>query len=466
MGTMRAGLGRYVRAASIMRRIYAGERRSRWSRERLDAYRQARLDALVRHARERSKFYAELYSGKNRQGPVVLTDLPTTTKALLMDNFDDVVTDPRLKLDRARQHAETLGAASLYLDEYHVVSTSGSTGRPGLVVFNRSEWDDIFAFTGRAGRMTGMRLSLIKPPRVCLIGSDNPRHLSRAFSESNDMPLTIQHRITPICPVAQMVKELQDFQPTMMVGYPSSFSILALEQLAGRLHIEPEIVMTAAEVRTPEMAANIKRAWGVDPYNMYGTTEGFIGADCSHHRGIHIFEDEVIVEVVDEHYRPVPDGTQGAKILLTNLGLRTQPFIRFEVGDLVTIRREPCLCGSPFKLIAQLSGRSDDYLPIEGIRERVVRVHPLTFWTVLDPIAELAQYQVVLRTDGLHLLLVPRERADLTRIVPRIADELGVEFSKQGAKIPVLHPTIVDSIARDKSIGAKMKLVCNEVVSS
>jgi phenylacetate-CoA ligase len=466
MTTLFQELGRYVRAAGIMRRIYAGERRSRWSRERLEAHRQARLDAIVRHARERSKFYARLFSGGSQHASVKLADLPTTTKAVLMDNFDDVVTDPRLKLESAREHAETRGAAVLHLGEYHVVSTSGSTGRPGLVVFNRSEWDDMFAFTGRAGRMTGMRPNLIDPPRMCIIGSDNPRHLSRAFSESNDMPLTIQHRIAPICPVAQMVKELQEFQPTMMVGYPSSFSILALEQLAGRLHIRPKIVMTSAEVRTPEMAANIKRAWGVEPYNMYGATEGFVGADCSHHRGIHVFEDEVIVEVVDDRNRPVPDGTQGSKILLTNLGLRTQPFIRFEIGDLVTLGREPCPCGTPFRLITELSGRSDDYLPVEGIQERQVRVHPLTFWTVLDPIAELAQYQVVLRNDGLHLMLVPREHADLAQIVPRIAQELGVEFAKQGARIPALYPTIVETIARDKSIGAKMKLVRNEVVRS
>src|SRR4029453_7379110 len=102
-------------------------------------------------------------------------------------------------------------------------------------------------------------------------------------------------------------------------------------------------------------------------------------------------EDACIYEVVDERNRPVPAGHQGDKVLVTNLSNRTQPFIRFEVTDLVTVSDEPCSCGRTFRRITSIEGRSDDVLELPGTAGATVRVHPIQLRSPLAAMPAVAQ---------------------------------------------------------------------------
>jgi len=119
----------------------------------------------------------------------------------------------------------------------------------------------------------------------------------------------------------------------------------------------------------PETEALIEKAWGSEPFNTYGVSEGGGGVECERHEGIHLFEDLYIFEVVDAENRPVPDGTPGHKLLITNLVNRVQPFIRYEVTDLVTMETRACRCGRPFRLARSIDGRSDDLIYLETDRD-------------------------------------------------------------------------------------------------
>src|SRR5215218_2269261 len=74
-------------------------RHERWPHERLREYQQKRLNAFVRHAAEHSPFYRELLSVVIGSGPVELECLPVLDKAKMMEHFDEIVTDPRLRRD-------------------------------------------------------------------------------------------------------------------------------------------------------------------------------------------------------------------------------------------------------------------------------------------------------------------------------------------------------------------------------
>jgi phenylacetate-coenzyme A ligase PaaK-like adenylate-forming protein len=112
------------------------------------------------------------------------------------------------------------------------------------------------------------------------------------------------HRIDARTSLAEIVAALNAYRPQYLSGYPSLISLLAIEQLEGRLKIAPGAVATGGEVRSEEMTANITAAWKVQPFNQYATTEGLFGSDCDHHTGIHVFEDYCLVEVVDADGRP------------------------------------------------------------------------------------------------------------------------------------------------------------------
>ena len=57
-----------------------------------------------------------------------------------MENFDEVVTDPRLRLADLEAHLERLSGDELFLGRYRAMSTGGSTGRKGVFVADREEW--------------------------------------------------------------------------------------------------------------------------------------------------------------------------------------------------------------------------------------------------------------------------------------------------------------------------------------
>jgi phenylacetate-CoA ligase len=143
----------------------------------------------------------------------------------------------------------------------------------------------------------------------------------------------------------------------------------------------------------------------VPPFDVYAATEtGGIAAECTHHTGMHLFEDLVIAEPVDDDYAPVPAGEAGARLLATVLSSRTLPLIRFELTDRVRLSTDRCPCRLPFRLVAGVEGRTDDVLLLPAAGGGTVAVHPVVFHSVLDLI-DAAGWQVRQEADGLTVLL-------------------------------------------------------------
>jgi phenylacetate-CoA ligase len=94
------------------RRLAEGER---WARERIERHQREGVDAIVRHAVAESPFYRERFEGLVGLGPVERSALPALHKTTMMERFDEVVTDRRLRRDELLEHLETLGRDELYL---------------------------------------------------------------------------------------------------------------------------------------------------------------------------------------------------------------------------------------------------------------------------------------------------------------------------------------------------------------
>jgi phenylacetate-coenzyme A ligase PaaK-like adenylate-forming protein len=257
---------------------------------------------------------------------------------------------------------------------------------------------------------------------------------------------------------------LNAFQPEVISTYPSIASLLAIEQIEGRLNIHPKFVATAGEVQTEEMVRNIREAWGIIPFNAYGMTEGGgLGCDCPFHRGIHLSEDLFIVEIVDEKNQPVPDGSPGYKLLLTNLFNYTQPLIRYEVSDMLTMSREPCLCGRPFRLIAKVEGRSDDIIYLQSPQRRDVPIHPIHFRSPMGAFQEIKEYHVLHEYDGFNISIVLRKEACGEEVANKLRANLRKKIESVGAICPEIRVQFVDRIERDPNLMGKLKLVKSNV---
>ena len=60
---------------------------------------------------------------------------------------------------------------------------------------------------------------------------------------------------------------------------------------------------------------------------------------------MHLRENHVIAEIVDETGRILPPGEMG-ELVITTIGMEAMPLIRYRTGDYTRILTTPCPCGS------------------------------------------------------------------------------------------------------------------------
>jgi phenylacetate-coenzyme A ligase PaaK-like adenylate-forming protein len=176
-----------------------------------------------------------------------------------------------------------------------------------------------------------------------------------------------------------------------------------------------------SEPLTVEMRERIFEAWGIDPGEYYATTEAATIASSTpeHPRALEIFEDQYVIEIVDEANRPVAPGTAGAKVLVTNLENRTLPLISYELADRVIESPEPNPAGRPYRHLAGIDGRTAG-----GLEVRLV----------LDP--------------GAPADTPERVRMAVIRALP-----------EAGAVPPAVAVTSVERLEREFGPAAKLKLI-------
>ena len=373
-----------------------------WTRPQLVAYQTEALQRLRVRVYAESPFYQKFHKGLEGRP---LSQLPVLTKAMMMEHFDDLVTDRAVHLEAVKQYVKNFKEGERYLDRYWVNTTSGSTGRPGYFLFNEAEWTTVLASFARAYEWAGVKVKLTRRMKMAMIASTTPWHMSAqvgATVKSWWMPAL---RLAASEPVESIVEQLNAWQPEMLIAYASMARVLADEQRAGRLRIDPRLVFTSSEVLTDETRRRIESAWGHSPVNQYAATEtGGLAAESTDHQGMGLFEDHVIFEVVDEHYQPVPPGIFGDKLLITVLFNRTQPLIRYELSDSVRLASEPNISARPFARIDGVQGRTEDVLHLPAVSGGEIAVHPLAFHRVLDTVPA-SGWQVVQEANGLNILV-------------------------------------------------------------
>lgn len=323
-----------------------------------------------------------------------------------------------------------------------MAATSGSSGRRSIVPTDEREWATVIAGYARANEWAGVRAGVRQRTRMAVVSSTTAWHQSSRVAASVRSPFVASERLDAASPLVDVVARLNALQPEVLVGYASMIRVLAGEQLAGRLRISPRAVNSSSEVLTGAGRMLAARAWGVPPFDVYAATEtGGVAAECKHHVGMHLLEDLVVAEVVDDDYRPVPDGEPGTRLLVTVLFSRTLPLIRYELTDRVQLSTARCPCGRPFRLVQAIEGRTDDVLTLPGA-DGAVSLHPVVFHQVLD-LVDAAGWQVRQEVDALEVLLAsPAEGIDL----PGIEEGVRTAVRRAGAVAPPVRVRVVDAI--------------------
>lgn len=432
-------LGLVARYLVLRRQLRA---RERWSPDRLHVHQQDALRKLRSHAMARSPFYRRFHAGLEGRP---LAELPVLTKAELMANFDDLVTDRDVRLAEVEAHLGQIEGDARFRDRYRVVTTSGTTGLRGIFLSDPTEWAHVIASYARAQEWAGIVPGLRRPVRLAVVSTTKPWHQSARVGASVRSPLAPTIRLDATDPMPQTVDHLNAFQPASLVAYASMQRLLAEEQVAGRLKVSPQAVMSASEVLTADTRRLIAEAWGIPPFDVYAATEpAGIASECEQHAGLHLYEDLVITEVVDENNDPVPPGVAGAKILVSVLFSHTQPLIRYELSDGVVPSDRRCACGRTFALIEGVQGRREEVIHLPAREGGTVSIHPNVFHDVLDRV-RAGEWQIVHEAQDIELL-VARPGADFDGVA--VLAEIARALAASGAEAPALRWAEVDAIPR------------------
>ncbi len=265
-----------------------------------------------------------------------------------------------------------------------IALTSGTTGNSVVVPYTaqdlkRLAFNETMAFWGAGIRPTDRILICVTLDRCFIAGL-------AYYSGLIELGASVI-RSGPGQPARQW-ELIQRLRPTCLVGVPSF--LLNVAQWGESHGHSPttagisSLVTIGEPVRRPDhsltpLGADLEKAWQARVYSSYGATELETAfCECHAGRGGHIHPELTLVEIIDEHGSPLPNGQPG-EVVVTPLGVEGFPLLRFRTGDVARLFREPCTCGWQTPRLGPIEGRLAQRLKFRG-----TTLYPETIFQTLE----------------------------------------------------------------------------------
>ncbi|MBP5257779.1 MAG: phenylacetate--CoA ligase [Prevotella sp.] len=253
-------------------------------------------------------------------------------------------------------------------DAIRIHSSSGTTGRPTVVAYSRHDIDSWANMIARDMYMVGCRKSDV---------FQNSSGYGM-FTGGLGFQYGAEKLGATTVPAAagnskRQLLFIKDFGTTCLHAIPSY--AIRLAEVFREEGVDPRdtklrTLFIGAEPHTEEQRRRIERLLGVKAYNSFGMTEmngPGVAFECKYQNGMHLWEDNYIVEIVDpDTLEPVPDGEMG-EMVLTTLDRTMMPILRYRTRDLTRILTGECPCGRTHRRIDRIKGRTDDMFIIKGV---------------------------------------------------------------------------------------------------
>jgi len=284
-----------------------------------------------------------------------------------------------------------------------------------------------------------MLLNPLKKIKIGAVIEENPIHsiysLEKSYSQRNINTIRFPVHLT----MDEIVSGLNELQPDVLLGLPSSINQLLTEAASGRLTIRAPIVSVFGEPFYKEMRKKVEKTWpGVEIFNTFGTSEGLAAACCkSNAQELHLNDDLCIVEPVDKNGHAIATGNLSNKIYITNLFNYTLPLVRYEIHDEMMFLNKKCICGSEYQLVAEPQGRPQ----FDFTYQHDVFVHHNVFASPLLNENNILEYQVFQTAKGADIKILTSNQFDKTILERTISNSL----SNLGISDPTVYISNVDS---------------------
>ncbi len=308
-------------------------------------YKARELRKLVLSASANNEFYKKLYKDIDLQKitPESISKLPFVTKDMLMDSFDDWVSDPEVQFSEVVEIAsDSRRFGETYLGKYKICSSSGTSKRmfyspetmrdfnvetlKGMVaVFPTLKSLLSIALSGRPICYIIPKAAPYSFPMCCEYGV-------RFFDEDKS------HSIDVSLPIDDIVDELNRSNPAALGGYILTLLELCDEIDRGKLTIHPKYIFTTGDTYKPEQRKLIERKFKCRSIGIYASTECGIMAYADTDETYKLDED-IIIELMNKDDEPVKQGEVSDHVYVTCLWRKDTPIIRYRLDDKVLLTK-------------------------------------------------------------------------------------------------------------------------------
>ena len=401
-------------------------------REALEAIQLRRLQTTVERVYANVAFYREKFQQAKVSPAEIrsledLQRLPFTTKSDLRDNYP-------------------YGMFAVPMD--HVVrihASSGTTGQPTVVGYTARDihtWAQLMARSLMAGGAA--RGDIIHNAYgYGLFTGGLGVHYGAELLGASVIPVSGGN-------TRRQVMIMKDFGPTIITATPSYSLHLAevCEEMGVSFRdLKFKYGIFGAEPWSEMMRSEIENKLNLVAVDIYGLSEVMgpgVAIECKEaKRGLHIFEDHFIPEIIDPNtLERLPYGQVG-ELVFTTISKEAFPVIRYRTRDICSLNLEPCICGRTHIRMTRVTGRSDDMLIIRG-----VNVFPSQIESILmDTEGVTPHYQLIVDRDG---------ALDVLTVRVEISEKL---FSDEVKRLQAIEKRISKNIKELLGVSAKVKLV-------
>ncbi len=306
-----------------------------------------KLNKLLNYAVKNIPYYRSL----SIKGEVKIEDFPIMTKKIIRENYTDL-----LNLD--------LFSADMFT-EY----TSGTTGIPLKCVKSKEEMlfsrKKIWKWRSKYVKDIFHKKMFVFSDDIMTMSdlSETGEHLRDHYYGSIDFKF-ITARDLQEKDIKSIVDYITNYDPTWIRSTPSNlyyFCKKAKNIISPTTFKNVEFIEVLGETLEDYHVEMFNKLFKCHIGNHYGCTEVWpIACQCK--QGLfHVFEDHVYCETVnDDHY----EGNVG-ELCITSLNQYYLPYIRYNLGDLVTLEKINCNCGVSGIVINNLAGRVSDKIIID-----------------------------------------------------------------------------------------------------
>lgn len=321
------------------------------TRDELEAHQQRHLAQFKRNVLTKSPYFQPYIHQE-------LHDFPIMNKQIMMDNFDEMNTAglSSQKLLECAQKSEQSRDFAPKVGRYSVGLSSGTSGRRGLFVVSPEEqnvWSgSMLAKMLPKDLFSGERVALFLRANNNLYESVNNRWISLRFY---DLFADFELQLTA----------LEQYQPSIIVAPAQVLCAIADAINQQKIQLNTQKVISVAEVLEPHDKQKLQACFP-NVGEVYQATEGFLGCTCSHGT-LHLNEAFVHIEpnwLDNDRFSPI----------ITDFTRKTQPIVRYQLDDVLVVKKSACPCGSPEMAIERIEGRCDDLLQLPGYNGKIVTI--------------------------------------------------------------------------------------------